>query len=147
MERFWLLVADSSRARLFSLNRFGKQLREERDFTHSEGRLKPRDLIEDKSGRSFDSAGSGRHALGKEVEPKAQESERFARELGEAIEQLRVDGRLHHLYIVAPPAFLGVLRKSLPSSCTGSISNTLSKNLVREDIPTIESQVTALFRS
>ena len=106
----WVLVADNSRARVFSARSSNSALEEVDGFVHAASRLHDRDLTSDLPGRAFDSLGGGRHAMEQRVDPKDEQAIRFAEQLTAYLE----DGRVHHrydkLYVVAPPAFLGILR-------------------------------------
>ena len=78
----WVLVADSSRARLLKREK-NRSLTETEAFVCPEERLREQDLTSDRGGRSFDSSGSGRHGM----EPATSQHERvaidFARQLAE----------------------------------------------------------------
>jgi protein required for attachment to host cells len=107
----WVLVADNSRAHLFSAQSGNGALAEVESFVHAESRLHDRDLTSDLPGRAFDSLGGGRHAMEQRVDPKDEQAIRFAEELIAHLEDGRVHHRYDRLYVAAPPALLGMLRE------------------------------------
>jgi len=106
----WVLVADNSRARLFSTPYSNGELEEEQDFVHTDARLHEQDLTSDLPGRAFDRQGDARHAMEQRVDPKDGQAIAFARQLIAYLEDGRIKQRFDRLYIVAPPALLGLLR-------------------------------------
>ena len=125
----WIVVADSARARIFSVDTATAPLTPIEHLVHPESRLHDRDLKSDRPGRSFDSKGEGRHATGTSVSPKQQESIRFARTVADRLEQGRVDGSYDHLIVVADPRFLGELRGAASTEVEKLVSLELNKDL------------------
>jgi protein required for attachment to host cells len=137
----WVIVADASRARVFSAEKSFSPLVEEEDFTHPEARLHEHDLQADRMGRAFDSGGDGRHAMGKETPPKKHEANRFARELCERLNVARAKGQFTKLYIIAAPSFLGALRGCMNAVTQKSIAGEIDKNLTTQDPEDIRRQL------
>jgi protein required for attachment to host cells len=129
MNHTWILVAHRGGARLFVNPGPGKGLTLLRDIPHPEGRQRDKELGADKPGRSFDSHGQGRHALGKEQSPAEHVSEQFARQLSALLEEGRTGQRYARLVLVAEPRFLGNLRAALTPQTAGLITATLDKDL------------------
>lgn len=138
-DKTWVLVAESSRARLFA--RRGRKLVELRDFAHPESRLHNRDIDADKPGRAFDSAGHGRHAMEPGSSAKRVQAEAFARELAESLEQARARAQFEQLMIAAPPEFLGMLREAMPAELAECVERTVAKRLVNEEPTEIYDQL------
>lgn len=129
----WVVVAESSRARIFALDGLQSPLREVDDLLNPEGRAHERDLISDRPGRTVDSTGNRRHAKQAEVSPKEQRSISFAHAIAERIERGRTQGAFRRLILVAAPEFLGLLRKSLADATRQCIAREIHKNIVREN--------------
>ena len=125
----WIVVADSARARIFSVDGATAPLAPIDHLLHPESRLHDRDLRSDRPGRSFDSEGEGRHSTGTPVSPKQQESLRFAKTVADHLEQGRLDGSYDHLNIVADPRFLGALRDAVSTEVEKLVSLELNKDL------------------
>ena len=106
----WFVVADSSRARIFSYNGVKAELSELDDLSHPESRLHESELTADLPGRSFDSAGQGRHAMEQPVSAKEQEARSFATQIAAYLDKACNENRLESLIVIAAPEFLGHLR-------------------------------------
>jgi protein required for attachment to host cells len=130
MTTTWILVAHRGGARLYAQAGRGKKLSRIEDLPHPAGRLKNQDIDSDRPGRSFDSHGSGRHAMSREVEPTEQVAMQFARDLAQRLERGRVAGDYQDLVLVAEPGFLGVLRAALTPTTAGRVAASLSKDLM-----------------
>ena len=59
----WLVVAESARARICALDGYNNVVREIEDLVQPAARLRGAELTTDREGRSFDSAGQGRHRV------------------------------------------------------------------------------------
>lgn len=127
----WILVADSSAARIFSADEPTGPIREIETIVHPEGRMHARDLTSDLPGRAFDSAGQGRHAMESEVGPREQTAIDFAHLLARRLEKARVQRELERIAIVAPPDFLGLLRKAIGTETQRLVALELDRNLVK----------------
>ncbi|MDH3588566.1 MAG: host attachment protein [Gammaproteobacteria bacterium] len=145
MNRTWVVVAESSRARIFSTTGPRAGLDEIEGLAQPEARLKESDLVSDSHGRSFDSGGTGRHAMGREVDQKHHEAMSFARTICEHLERDRTRGNYEKLILIAPPAFLGLLRKSMHQSCADRVVATINKNLVQHDAAQIRDHLPDWF--
>jgi protein required for attachment to host cells len=131
----WVVVAESSRARLF--RRAGRVLEELEDFAHPQGRARNRDIDADKGGRSFDSTGRGRHAMERHRDAHRTEVAVFARQIAARLEAGRTANEFERLVLIAPPQFLGELRAALDPDTAALVSHSIDKNLVHatpEDI-------------
>lgn len=133
MDTIWVLVAASSQARLFAIQGPQVPLLAVHEFSHPESRQHEHDLTTDLPGRSFDSMGSGRHAMEQRVSVKEHEAQVFAREIGAYLEDARINKRFHSLIIMSAPSFLGVLRKSLSAGVNQCVIHEVDKNLVQQD--------------
>ncbi|MEJ2061306.1 MAG: host attachment protein [Gammaproteobacteria bacterium] len=125
----WILVADASRARVFRAESPTGGLIEIEDFTHPEARSHDQELTSDLPGRAFDSMGANRHAMEQQTEPKKEEALVFARELGARLEAACESGDYDKLYVIAAPAFLGMLRDALGKGTRGVVAQELDKDL------------------
>lgn len=126
----WVLVADSSRARIFSKN--GREAYvEESGFIHPESRLHEQQLTSDLPGSASSHVGGERHGVNAKVPPKQHEAMVFSRQVADHLETARTQGRFNKLAIVAPPAFLGLLREQFSSALSGVVTSEINKNLVQ----------------
>lgn len=129
MPKVRILVADASRARLFSVESPTADLKEVDTFVNPEGRLHDGDLTTDRPGRQADSMNSGRSAMDEANDPKEVETQRFARELVESLDKTRSQGEMEKLYLAAPPKFMGELRKQMKSELKATVVEEIKKDL------------------
>jgi len=137
MKPTWILVADSSRARIFTAATPSAPLEELEDLTHPESREHEQDLVTDLPGKHRNDTGIGAHGFQDEVEPKEQETINFAKYLARHLDDNRKKNRFQRLILVAAPSFLGLLRNELPDTTRKTVIYTLDKNLTQhtpEDI-------------
>ena len=141
----WVVVAESSRARIFAADGPRKGLEEIAGLSQPAARLKEGDLVSDAPGRSFDSGGQGRHAMGNDSDHKHHEAESFAREIAGRIDAARKSRDFEQLILVAPPHFLGLLRRYLTPACAATVVATVNKNLVQHQLPDIRDHLPHTF--
>ena len=137
-----IVVADQSRARFFNVDSPEGELQEISTLEHGVAREKGSALASDRPGRSFDSAGQGRHAMSSSVEPKEQEAIRFAKEIAGHISEASRDGHYNHLMIVAGAHFLGLLRDAIDNPEHLRVTE-INKNLGQYDAREIRSHLPA----
>ncbi|KPK61594.1 MAG: hypothetical protein AMJ59_00845 [Gammaproteobacteria bacterium SG8_31] len=126
----WVVTADSARADVFEVDRIGGEFRTVTTMSHEESKKKGQDLMSDRPGRAFDSAGQGRHAMSSQVNPREHEAEVFAREVCETLELGRAKGNYERLIVLAPPDFLGRLRKSITQETNKLVVESVAKSVV-----------------
>jgi protein required for attachment to host cells len=128
MQKIWICIADNSRGKIFQMALPERQLREIDVFDHPEGRSNVRQLASDAEGRYL-GGGAGQyqaHSSEPRVDRVKHENELFAKRLTERLEKGRVDHQYDALHVIAPPEFLGLLRKNM--------SNEIQK-LVQKEVP------------
>lgn len=131
MIKAWVVAANSTTARIFLAETPMGALQELKTLCHPESRLREQDLTSDGPGRSFDSAGEGRHAMEVEVRAKKQEAIRFAEELAAELEAGRTQGKYDALCLMAEPSFLGLLRGKLGSQTMATVLTEVDKNFAK----------------
>jgi protein required for attachment to host cells len=133
----WIIAADESRARVLQVAD-RDQLVEIEDMLNPDARLKERELQSDAEPRfnghgGVGKAGSSRTsgpASDRETQGAVEHSAKvFARELGRYLEKARTDHRYDELVLVAPPKFLGALRKELDKEVQKLVTGELPKEL------------------
>lgn len=141
-----VVVADSTRARIFDMESSSAGLSEQEAMSSPEGRLHDRDITSDLPGRSFDSnKAGGRHAMEPSTDPKQELAIEFARTIAGQLENARVKNDFEQLVIVAAPTFLGLLREQLSASCRKQVAFELNKNLVQQSAEEIRSHLPKLL--
>ncbi|MGB5179681.1 MAG: host attachment protein [Gammaproteobacteria bacterium] len=140
MSKHWVVVADKSKARIFTVADPRGALLEVDALEHPQARQREQTLTSDRPGRSFDSKGQGRHAMGSSIEPDQQETIRFARRIADHLQAAHDEGRCDRLLLVAGPSLLGLLREQLKHAPGLKISE-IEKNLGQYDAPEIRKHL------
>ena len=125
----WILLANSSRARVCESDGPRGSLREVAGFEHPESRMHEQELTSDLPGRAFDSTGEGRHMMGQAIEPKQQHAIQFAKQVSDYLEAARNDAAFSQLYVIAAPAFLGLLRQHYSDGVASMVTGEVDKDL------------------
>lgn len=141
MSDIWILVADSSAARIYAARHRRAPLELVESLSHEASRLHPRDLGTDVPGRVHDRFGPGRHSLDAGQQIKAEERLRFAREISGQLTEAHRLKRFDKLVVMAGPAFLGTLRECFPKSLTESVVAEVPKDLVAHDAEVVQSHI------
>ena len=137
----WVVVADSSRARFFSLASRTEPMQEFDGMVHIEGRMRELDEVSDRQGGIAGGHGEGDHTFEAPTDFKHHEAQLFAKQIGVKLERGRVNNEYAKLILIAPPAFLGVLRESLNSHVSDLVIKSMHKNLVVEDESVIREHI------
>lgn len=138
--RVRIVVADQSEADFYELEQRDMPPQFVQRLEDPDARLHDRDLKSDRPGRVFDHApaANGRrgavahHATGGERNPRKVEAQRFARRVAHALDEEQRQRRYDRLIIMAPPAFLGLLREAMPAAVHALLSAEVGKDLVHE---------------
>jgi protein required for attachment to host cells len=141
----WVVAADSAQAEVYRVSKIGGAFEPLRSLTNAEGHMKGRDLTTDKPGRAFDSMGAGRHAMASAVAPKEHAADTFAKEVCQLLESGRARGDFDRLVVLAPPDFLGRLRKAITPATNQLVVESVAKNLVGEDADAIRARLTTVL--
>lgn len=141
MAKTWILVADSSQAKIFTVDKPLGPLEKLDTLDHPAGRQHEQQLTSDLPGRSFDISGQGRHAMEESTAPKEQEAINFAKEIGSHLEAARNKGDFTKLVMVSGPAFLGLLRKNLSAETMKLVTDQVDKNLVQQESAEIRTHL------
>lgn len=132
-----IIVADSTRARVFTAESATSPLLEIETLANPDGRLHDRDITSDSPGRDSGGKQSSAHAYQPETDPKEYRLAEFAKRLARYLDDIRKENKLTGLLLVAAPEFLGGLRANLSNEVKSKIVFELDKNLTRhsnEDI-------------
>jgi protein required for attachment to host cells len=130
MPTTWILAANRSKARILQMQKLHGALVEVADFVDPAGRAQERELNTDAFGRFY---GKGEHVQGHststEVSATRHEAERFAGQLREYLHRAHAEHRFDKLWIVAAPAFLGILRDKFPKEILAVMDLEVDKDM------------------
>ena len=141
MKTIWVVVADAARARIVASGGANQPFRDIEQLVHGESRLRNTQRVSDRPGRSFDSHGEGRHAMEPGVDPADQEALRFATDIADRVHQGRVGNDFDSLILVAPPRFLGMLRKALDKESRKLVQTEIDKEFTQLDDEEIHRRI------
>jgi protein required for attachment to host cells len=127
MTTTWIVAADSSRARVLQVADREEKLLEVEDLVNPEGRMNDRELTSDAHPRLRGTSGPGSDR--QEMSAVEHQVELFAKRIGEHLEKARNEHRYDRLCLVAPPRFLGALRKELTREVQKLVAEELPKDL------------------
>lgn len=137
MKTTWIVAADASRARVLQVAG-PEKLVEIQSLSNPEGRAHERDMQTDAEPRfnghggvgKGGSASTGGQASDRETQgPREHAVRTFARRVGDYLEKARTDHRYDQLVVIAPPKFLGALRKEVGKEVEKLIADELPKDL------------------
>ncbi|HWA18081.1 MAG TPA: host attachment protein [Devosia sp.] len=132
----WIVVADGAQAKIFENDGPGKGLRPLPDLNREQDHLQAREIMADKPGRSYSSAGPGsRSSIEYHTDPVEVRERRFVEDLAGRLEASRADGAFQRLVIAAAPNALGDLRPALSEAVRKTIVAELPKDLTNVPIP------------
>ena len=138
MTTTWIIAADSSRARILQVMDREGRLAEVEDFSNPAGRMDERELTSDGHPRWSGHGGMGKPgghsnsgpASDREAKGAVEHDvELFAKQIGDYLDKARTAHRYDRLHLVAPPKFLGQLRKELGKEVEKLVTSELPKDL------------------
>src|SRR5579871_2352828 len=108
----WIAIADGEHARFVQPDGSDK-LHTVTAMDSASAHLRSRDIGTDRPGRSFESSGATRHAVGERHDPHQLEKERFAALVAERLNAAASGGEFDQLVLAAPARTLHELREAL----------------------------------
>ena len=136
----WVVIADKSRARIFQTDGELDELIEIDDLLNTEGRQSDTELRHDAKGRFY---GKGERDQAHTAEPKvtqgAHSADRFSREIMAYIENANREQRFGSLVMIAPPEFLGLLRRQLGKGVERKLYRQLATDITGFQEPQIRA--------
>ena len=151
-----VVVAESSRARVFEMISPRVQMKELVDMVHPQSRIHEQKLTSDRPGRTYDRHGQGHHAMEQKVGAKKHEvmafalltrvvvdadDPAFAAQLAGYLQSECSENTFEDIVIIAAPEFLGLLRKKIDAGTAGRVVREINKNMVQHD----EADIRKLF--
>lgn len=136
----WVVIADKSRARIFQTKGQMDELIEIDDLLNPEGRQDEADLRQDAKGRFY---GKGEREQAHTAEPNVTQEEhradRFSREVMAYLDHANHEQRFGSLIMIAPPEFLGLLRRQLSKNIESKLRQQMSTDIANLPEPQIRN--------
>ena len=134
MNTVWILVCDSARGRLFETRGNDPAWNLLEVLGHAESRSKTSELVSDHSGQSSSQGPSVHHnALAPSSSPKEVEKGHFGHTLATMLDRAMRSKRFDGWVLVAPPQFLGMMKKELTPELQKHLMASVDKDLTHID--------------
>lgn len=131
----WILVTDGGRAKVFLSAGEGRlEMLHEAAIDHPASR----DIVSDRPGRTFDSAGTGRHAMEPPSDPHDRAESEFIRSVASHVETACGNNEFDNLVVVAAPRALGDLRAACSKRLKAAISEEIAKDVTNMSTPELQ---------
>lgn len=141
----WIVVAHRTGARILSTpTREHDELTEHAAFSNEAGRLRNRDLDEDREGSARFGVSSG--AYEQHEDAHRRQAKAFAGKIADYLEGARTAREFDGLVLVAEPKFLGMLIAALSPQTASRVRKTITKNLHHVETPEIDSHLRGEWR-
>ncbi len=141
----WVVVASAARARIFDRSSAMGPLAEQADLVNPQDRLLAQEIVSDRSGSAADHQGGQRHGMEPRSDPKEIQAGRFAGEVVDWLEEHHRRKEFEHLYLVAAPHFLGLLRNRMSPGLSESVMAESDKDLTHERADHLAHHLQAIF--
>ena len=129
MNNVWVLVCDAAKARVFEIRDEDPTWHAVELVLHEGSRSKASELVGGPSGtRSSEGRSVHHNALAPASSPKEVEKDGFAHALATTLDQALRSARFRKWVLVAPPHFLGLMRKKLTSELEKHLLTTVAKD-------------------
>ena len=125
----WVVVANASRAQIFSRQKRYAPLELVQQLDEPDARVKEQDLASDAPGRAFDSGGQGRHAMEPDHSIHDHLLTTFAHRISGTENAAHQAREFTQLVIVASPSMLGELRGQLADPVRRCVRGEFAKDL------------------
>ncbi len=137
---YWIIVADSSKAIVYTRETRRGALQETYIFDNPLAAKKNDELISDRGGRSFDSHGYGRHTITNEkLGPRKQPAVAFAKQIVDRIVRAKRNDECREFVLIAAPRFLGYLRDALAAAPDVVATASFDKSIVGKPVDVIDA--------
>ncbi len=125
----WIAIADSAKARIYSTSGPGLKLVLIEELDSEAARRLAQELVSDKPGRSFSSAGPRRAGMEPHSNPQSVEKHKFVKDLVDYLDAAAIQGAFDDLFLVAAPRTLGEIRKLSNGHIVSRLKGELGKDL------------------
>jgi protein required for attachment to host cells len=125
MDKLWVIVANSSVAFIYKMDKQLQNLDTFKELRHDASRMRSQDLTSDESGAY------GQATYQPSTDPKAHEHEIFANSLASELASFNNQNAFQHLVLIAPPHFHGLLEKSLAPALQSKVLVNLQKDYTK----------------
>lgn len=141
----WIAVADGAEVRIFQNEGVGKGVFELPDHAISSPRLRNRDIMAGRPGRTFDRAGYGRHAMEPLTDPQEVAERSFLRDVVYWLTEQAQCEAFDRLVIIAEPRALGEIRRVMPKTLAGKVQGEVAADLTHATPAQVQQRLAPLL--
>jgi len=145
MKKIWILVANQAEAQIYAAEKLAGSLMLVDTLANNDGSAHARDLVADGPGSVHDRMGASRHSMEPHTGVKEGERQRFVKEMVGRLKVAYSRGDFDRLVLLAAPAVLGVLRKTLSKALENTVVLEISKDVVGQEVGKIHQQLVRAF--
>jgi protein required for attachment to host cells len=135
----WILIADGAQAKVFEHLGPGRGFKAIDGLMFEQEPLQAQEIMADRPGRSFASAGSARSAMEYSSDPVAVRERRFVENVAEVLDKQLQKGAFERLIVAAAPTALVDLRPAFSKGLKDTIVAELPKDLTNIPTPKLEA--------
>jgi len=140
-----VVVANASRARIFGAGELLEKFELVEELEHRDARGRAADLVSDDRGRTRGGGGSPQSGMEQRTDPHSREEEVFARKVSKALVGCVSKGHFERMIVIAPPGFLGVLRRIVPKTVQRKVVASVAKDFTNFSIHELPKRVRAVI--
>jgi protein required for attachment to host cells len=129
-----ILVADQADAVFYDADSLRARPREVAHISDPTAHQHVREFSSERPGRSYESVGRARHAVGGESTARTQQASKFARRIARRLDLARRNREYEQLIVVAGPRFLGLMRQELSRLTRERVVHEVAKDLVHGSV-------------
>ena len=144
MSKQWILVANSSLARMFSRESPAEPLVPLVTLAHAESRMTRSELTQERSGTEANDHSRGPNHLTPRSDPHRKEQLRFAQEIAKHLDQALARGEFESLLLFASKPFMGELRGQMGKACAARVKGSVEHDYTGLGLSEIELRVNQL---
>jgi protein required for attachment to host cells len=137
----WVVVADASRMQLFASDLMLGELVPLEARVHPASRVPARELVSDDRGAMAPGPTGPRTRFERHTEPQRAAIAAFAAEIADLLREGRLAGRYQRLVLVAPPAFLGLLRPRLDIATARTVVLSIAREWTTLALPELTGRI------
>jgi protein required for attachment to host cells len=142
----WIVVADGARAQIFVTKGPGTGLEAALPQALEADNRPSGQIARDRPGRTFDSAGVGRHAVQPSTDPHRNSQITFAGDISKILEQQHRKNAFDQLIIIAAPKTLGDLRAAFAENIRKLVYAEIDKDLTKLTIHELAGRLGDVIR-
>jgi protein required for attachment to host cells len=143
--KYWILVADSGRARILELRKKPREFHQVQELISESRHLSSRDMVSDASGRAFHAKGPASHSKQQRTDAHDQAEQAFSRMLVKKLEKAANLKAFEHLVLIADPKTLGRVRQYMSKALYGMVTNELNLDVVGMPLDLLHKKVRFLL--